>query len=186
MATVILFRGKAGTGKTTLSKELGRRLRLPVLHKDDIYDAAAGFVSEHQLRNRLCFDFLYRFLQTVMDARTAVILDFGFNQMDDARRLKSWIEERGGNLQSFLCVCSDESVWAERLAERSVNPQPNQLITDLSELKEHYKDAGTECLDGEIVLDTVLDKASLADRVESKVSRWGECDLQRIYRRHDF
>lgn len=58
MSKIILFRGKSGTGKWTLSNELGKRLKLPVLHKDDIYDSVAGFVPEHDLRNKICFDFL--------------------------------------------------------------------------------------------------------------------------------
>lgn len=58
MSKIILFRGKSGTGKWTLSIELGKRLKLPVLHKDDIYDSVAGFVPEDDLRNKICFDFL--------------------------------------------------------------------------------------------------------------------------------
>lgn len=138
MAKIILFRGKAGTGKTTLSNELAKRLQLPVLHKDDIYDSVSSFVSEHTLRNKICFDFLYRFLQNVIDANTDIILDFGLNNSEDVRKLKNWIVERGGELQIVHCICSDDSIWSERLSIRSLNPLPNQLITNLAELKKHY------------------------------------------------
>lgn len=39
MGTVYLFRGKAATGKTTLSSRLAQKLAIPVFRKDDITDA---------------------------------------------------------------------------------------------------------------------------------------------------
>lgn len=38
---VILFRGRAGVGKTTLSSALGKRLQIMVIHEDDIFDKVA-------------------------------------------------------------------------------------------------------------------------------------------------
>ncbi|WP_019637775.1 AAA family ATPase [Paenibacillus fonticola] len=169
MSIIILFRGKAGTGKSTLSDELGKRLHIPVLHKDDIYDSVAGYVSEHDLRNQICFEFLYRFLETIIHSKAAIILDFGLNHFHDAQKLKGWIENRGGELKVFHCICSDESIWSERLTDRSINPLPNQLITNLAELKKHYKDATTELLEGEIILDTVQDKEILVNQAESLI-----------------
>jgi adenylate kinase family enzyme len=166
VSRIILFRGKAGTGKSTLSNELGKRLALPVLHKDDIYDSIAEYVLEHNLKNKICFDFLYRFLQTVIDSDSTIILDYGFNNIADVQRLKSWIEERNGELKTVLCTCSDELIWSKRLAERSANPLPNQLITNLSELKEHYMNFKTEYLEGELILDTIETQSSLIDKVE--------------------
>ncbi|TLS52414.1 ATP-binding protein [Paenibacillus antri] len=167
MSKIILFRGMSGTGKTTLSNILGKRIHVPVLHKDDIYDAVAESVPGHEIRNKICFDFLFRFLQTVIDSSAVIILDFGLNHVDDVRNLRSWIEERGGTLLSFYCICSDESIWSERISDRCANPLPNQRITDLSDLKEHYKKVNTEKLEGEIVLDTIKEPESLIDQVES-------------------
>lgn len=165
MSTIILFLGKAGTGKTTLSNEFGKRLKVPVLHKDDIYDSIANDVSEQEERNRICFDFLYRFLHTVIATGADVILDYGFNQSDAVLKFKHWIEERGGKLMTLHCICSDESTWAQRLAERSQAPTANQLITDLAKLKEHNKQVRSEILDGEMVLDTVQPIDSLMEQV---------------------
>ncbi|MGG1516316.1 AAA family ATPase [Paenibacillus oryzisoli] len=115
----------------------------------------AGSVQEISVRNQICFDFLYRFLADVISAKAHVILDFGFNQVDDVLRLKSWVAERGGVLATIHCHCSDERVWAQRLAARSVNPLPNQRITDLETLQRHY-DAPDVHLAEELPVDTIL------------------------------
>lgn len=43
MAEVILLRGRPGVGKTTVSNGLQARLHIPIIRKDDIYDAVAGY-----------------------------------------------------------------------------------------------------------------------------------------------
>lgn len=167
MTKIILFRGRAGTGKSTLSNELAKRLNIPVLHKDDIYDSVAGFVPEHGARNKICFDFLYRFLENVIHSNAAIILDYGLNNIEDVRKLDMWITERGWELKTIHCICSDESTWSERLAKRSNDPLPNQLITNISELKEHYKNVGPEFFEGELILDTVISKETNVENIQS-------------------
>lgn len=167
MPKIILFRGRAGTGKSTLSNELAKRLNVPVLHKDDIYDSVAGFVPEHSSRNKICFEFLYRFLENVIDSNATIILDFGLNNNEDVKKLERWITERGGELKTIHCVCGDETTWSKRLAKRSINPLPNQIITNLSELKEHYKDLGPEFFEGELILDTVIPKDINVEKIHS-------------------
>ena len=92
-------------------------------------------------------------LESALACSATVIIDFGYNHLDDVLRLKSWIEQREGILTSILCTCSDETVWAHRLNERKTNPQPNQLITDLHKLKKHYSTINTELLEDELQLD---------------------------------
>lgn len=169
---IILFRGRAGTGKSTLSNELGRVLNIPVLHKDDIYDSVAGFVQEHSIRNRICFDILYRFLENVINSRASVILDFGLNNTDHLKDFQRWIEDKGGKLSTVHCFCSDESVWSQRLALRSVSPLPNQLITDLFELKAYYKDQPLQFLERELAVDTIKPKENLIDEIKSYLEVW--------------
>lgn len=99
MSKIILIRGKSGTGKSTLSNELSKRLKLVVLHKDDIYDASASVVQEHSSRNKLCFDFLFRLLQSVIDADSSIILDFGFNDNTGVLSLDQWVEGKRGRIK---------------------------------------------------------------------------------------
>lgn len=99
-----MFRGRAATGKTTLSNALARELQVTVLHKDDLYDAVAAHIGEHSVRNQICFDVLRRVLQSSLDHAVDIVIDFGHNHLDDAEQLKAWIEERGGELSAIAAA----------------------------------------------------------------------------------
>ncbi|HDX9578783.1 TPA: AAA family ATPase [Bacillus pseudomycoides] len=170
MTQVILFRGKMGTGKTTLSNAVGTQLHIPVIHKDDLYDSIADHITDHFIRNKICFDILFRLLESTLACKATIIIDFGYNHLDDVLKLKSWIEQREGILTSISCICSDESVWAHRLNERKTNPQPNQLITDLHELKQHYSTINTDLLEDELQLDCIEDIRVLTEKAIHYIS----------------
>ena len=57
MGTVDICRGKAETGKTTLSNMLAERLSIPVLRKDDIIDALkSSAISDRNIVNEVCYN----------------------------------------------------------------------------------------------------------------------------------
>ena len=156
MSKVILIRGKAGTGKSTLANALGRKLNVTILHKDDIYDTVAAFVNNHGDRNKICFDLLHKILISSLNSKVDIIIDFGYNNLDDVEKLKAWVKQHNGEWKSIICTC-DDKVWAERLNQRKLNPLPNQLLTDVEDLKKHYSNVRTGILEGELVLNTSLD-----------------------------
>lgn len=164
MTQVILFRGKICTGKTTISNSVGTQLHIPVIHKDDLYDSIAEHITDHFIRNKICFSILFRLLESTLACNATIIIDFGYNHLDDVLKLKSWVEQRKGILTSISCTCSDESVWARRLNERKTNPHPNQLITDLHELKQHYSTINTDLLADELQLDCIEDIHLLTEK----------------------
>ncbi|WP_256865340.1 AAA family ATPase [Paenibacillus sp. 32352] len=151
---MILVRGRPGVGKTAISNRLSKHLHLPILRKDDFYDAAALYVKEHEHRNKISYGILFQFLETNSKADGSWILDFPFNRQDEILRFRAWLEERGYLLFSVLCVCRDETVWADRLNQRKRSPLPNQLITDFAELKAYYGDLSILPLPEELVVDT--------------------------------
>jgi len=155
MAKVIVFRGKAGVGKTTISTEVGKKLNIQILRKDDIYDSIAGYINDHEMRNRACYDTLYKIIETNISNGIDVIVDAGFHYLSQALQFKTWVLSKNAIFVPLLCVCSDEEIWAERFNRRSINPQPNNLITDFEQLKLHYEELKTEPLENEIILDTV-------------------------------
>lgn len=156
MSNVIVIRGKAGSGKSTLANALGKKLNIMVLHKDDIYDTVSAFINDLTVRTKICFDILYKLLTSSLNCGVDIIIDFGYNNLDDVEKLKTWIMERDGKLKSILCIC-DDHIWAERLNQRKLKPLPNQILTDVEELMKHYSKMRTGILAEELVLDTTLD-----------------------------
>ena len=58
MSNIIIFRGKAATGKTFITNYLCKKLNIPVIRKDDIYDSLSMYNVEHSLNNSATYDIL--------------------------------------------------------------------------------------------------------------------------------
>ena len=152
---IILFRGRPGTGKTTLTHAFAERTHFAVLRKDDIYDPVSEYIKEHSDRNKASHGILYKILESNIHSGTTFILDFAFQNSNDYSIIKDWCAERNIEFKSVLVTCSDEKLWAERLERRAENPTPNQLITSFEGFKKHYGTMHLEAEVGELVVDTV-------------------------------
>lgn len=173
MEKVIVFRGKAGVGKTTISNEVGKKLNMPIIRKDDIYDSIASYVNNHENRNKACYATLYKILESNILNGLDVIVDAGFHCLDQILHFKTWVLNKNAIFVPLLCICSDEDIWAERFNKRSLNPRPNNLITDFEELKLHYKDLRTEPLKNEIILDTIYNIDILVENAIAEIKNKG-------------
>ena len=151
---IILFRGRPGSGKTTLSHVFAGKTHFPILRKDDFYDPISNYIEEHQKRNILSHDILYKILQSNIHTETTFILDFAFQTPADYSLIKNWCIEGEIEFKSILVTCSNEKVWADRFNKRAENPLPNQLITNFDELKKHYGTMEIGAEENELVVDT--------------------------------
>lgn len=170
MAKVILFRGKAGVGKTTLSSRVSKELSIPVVRKDDVYDSIAPYIENYEITNKACYDILYRIIETNLSNGIDIIVDAGFHDIDQVLQFKRWVKSKKGYFISILCICSNEEIWAERFNKRKLNLQPNNLITDFHKLKIHYKDLETELLENEIILDSIDDIYILIEKTCKEIN----------------
>lgn len=146
---------------------------MPVLRKDDIYDAAATYVEDHGIRNKISYDSLFKMLESNISSETSLILDYPFQRDEEVLNLQRWCKERNLQLVSVLVVCSDREIWKSRFNVRSQNPTPNQLITDLDELERHYGDLILKPLEDEIVIDTVESIEIILKQLATRVPREG-------------
>ncbi len=152
---LILFRGRPGTGKTTLSQAFAQRVNFPILRKDDVYDVTAEFITEHNARNKISYRALYKILESNTGNGSTFILDYPFQHPGDLDILRAWCADHKATLKSILVTCSDEKVWAQRLDERAKNPAPNQLITDFDSFKKLYGTMHLSPEADELCVDTV-------------------------------
>jgi predicted kinase len=162
---IILFRGRPGTGKTTLSSAFAKHTNFPILRKDDVYDSVVGFVNEHDIRNKISHRVLYNILESNLKNNCIFVLDYAFQYPGDLQIIRKWCDERGVVLKSILVTCSDEKLWAERLKMRADNPAPNQLLTDFESFKKLYGTMQLYPETGELFVDTVNQTEKVLEQV---------------------
>lgn len=156
MGTVYIFRGKAATGKTTLSNMLAEKLSIPVIRKDDVVDAlkTSKSIEKRSINNEVCYNILYQIIQTNLDLHADFILDIGLVDRNNAAAFFSQLDFQGNRLIKFFIDCSDEEEWKRRHLERLKNPLPHQSFQSMEHLMAHYKDADIKPFDDEYVIDS--------------------------------
>ncbi len=157
MSKIILFRGKAATGKSLITNILGEEVNIAIIRKDDIYDSLSMNNLEHSVINKISYDIMGKIIQTNVDADCDLILDISLSHNPYLEQFLSKIEFKGSKLYQFLCICSDDREWGDRLKSRFNNPKPNQLFKSVKEAEEHYKQYHIEPMKHEIVLDSAKD-----------------------------
>lgn len=156
MGNVYIFRGKAAAGKTTLSDMLAEALSVPVFRKDDIVDALkmSGDENKDIIRNDVCYNILYKMIQTNLDFRCDFIMDIALGDRNNARAFYDKLNFDGSKVFSFFIDCSDNGEWERRHSERLKNPKPHQSFKSVAHVIEHYAKFDINPMEGDYVLDT--------------------------------
>ncbi|TFZ63060.1 ATP-binding protein [Hymenobacter sp. UV11] len=164
---LILFRGRPGTGKTTLSTALAAQTNYPLLSKDSIHDALANILLDQSQLGQIAYTCLYATLAANSQQECTFILDYPFQTTADIRRLRAWCAAHTTTLYSVVVHCSQERVWAARFNQRALNPLPNQLITDFTGLKQHYGELNITLESGELLVDSLASIPEVLDQVNT-------------------
>jgi 2-phosphoglycerate kinase len=165
--TAILFRGLPGVGKTFISNAFAKKNNLIVLHKDDIHDAVAQHISDHDMISKISHDCLFKILESNKTTNSNIVIDFTFRKLEWINSFINWCGERSIRVVSILVVCSDRELWKSRFNKRADNPASNQLITDLDELEQHYGNLEIESIENEIIIDSVKPIDEILEMLEN-------------------
>jgi 2-phosphoglycerate kinase len=157
MGNVYIFRGKAGTGKTTLSDMLAKKLSIPVIRKDDIVDALkmTQTTDREPVNNSVCYNILYKVIQTNLNLNVDFIIDIGLGDRDNFKLFFDRLDFKDNKALTFVVICSDENEWRRRHEDRIKNPQPHQIFKSFDHVVEHYKTRDFTPFEHECVIDTV-------------------------------
>ena len=169
MPNIYFFRGKAATGKTTITDILSSKMNVPVLRKDDIFDVLSFYLEDNSYKNSISYDMLSKLIQTNINNNTYIIVDIGLSNTNGWKTFQSKLELKDCKVFTFLCDCSDLDIWLMRFKERLKNPTPNQFFNTLEELIEYYERSEIELLDNEYYVDSSDSIESIIRFIQEKV-----------------
>ncbi|AEY67125.1 AAA family ATPase [Clostridium sp. BNL1100] len=156
MSNIYFFRGKAATGKTTITDALSDKIKVSILRKDNIFDVISYYIDDNSLNNSITYDLLAKMIQTNINNCTDIIVDIGLSNTDSWNLFLSKIDFKNCRVFTFYCDCSDLDVWRNRLKDRFINPSPNQYFKTFEEVLSYYSKCKIELLEDEYYLDSLL------------------------------
>ncbi len=124
---LVAFAGEAGSGKSTLSRALGRRLRWPVVDKDDIKDILHGHTAESNA-GPLAYDAMFNVARRQLLLGLSVICDSPLT--GGAGHTARIAAGTGATLAVVACRCPDDTVWRDRINARTSLGLPGHHQTD--------------------------------------------------------
>jgi hypothetical protein len=118
----IIITGRAGAGKTTLSKKLGKRLCMPVISRDEVKE---GYVNTYGVKHdqlpsdtdRFVSNFFFDIVFQYLTNKVSLIIEAAFQHKVWEPRMPTFLELS----HPFMIVCSvDEEIAAERHLQRGL------------------------------------------------------------------
>jgi predicted kinase len=128
----IIITGRAGAGKTTLSRELGQQLWMPVISRDEIkegYVNTFGVKHDHLPSETDGFvsDFFFDVVCQYLAANVSVIIEAAFQHAVWKTRMPKIIELS----HPFMIICSvDEEIAAQRHLQRGLADPRREFYHD--------------------------------------------------------
>jgi predicted kinase len=118
----IIITGRAGAGKTTLSRKLGRRLWMPVISRDEIKE---GYVNTYGVKHDelpsetdgIVSNFFFDIVNQYLAGRVSIIIEAAFQHQVWEPRMPRILELAS----ALIIVCSvDEEIAAQRHLQRGL------------------------------------------------------------------
>lgn len=171
MNRILLFRGKAGTGKSFITNKLGKKLNISIIRKDDIFNGLLVDKVDYSLGNRLTYNILANIVQTNINSNCDLILDVGLYHYPYVKEFLSKLDLKDAKLYEFLCICSDDKEWDRRLKLRKDSSLASEVFTSIKEANEHYSKYVVEGNKDEIILDSVEDIETIIDKICNEINK---------------
>lgn len=124
---LIVMKGFAGSGKSTLSRALSTQLGWPVIDKDDVKDLLDG---QAQAAGSLAYEIMFNIARRQLLLGLNVICDSPLTGNISYARAQRIAVETHASLAILECTCSNESLWKQRIEGRKALQLPDHHQTD--------------------------------------------------------
>lgn len=151
---LIIFRGMAGCGKSTLAREVSHATGVPLVGKDDVFGVLVKDGLSVADCNRLSFDILADICGRALADKSTFIVEVALPHRAHMEIFVSRLNAEAGDIKILRCVCSDREEWRRRIEARIISPKPHEIFPSFEDMLEHYSKADTSMLEGEDVVDT--------------------------------
>jgi predicted kinase len=140
---LVIVTGQPGSGKTTLSQELGKLLYLPVISRDEIKEGYVNTfdVAHHKLpedTNKVATEIFFRIVDLLLSSNVSLIAEAAFQH-------KTWepeIAKLKNHADVFIIVCElDSETAATRHLRRGLS-DPNREFFHGDNRVTHFKKTG--------------------------------------------
>ena len=140
MGVVVQMHGEPGSGKSTVAREIGRRLGLVVLDKDLVKDAVMrGLGIDNAAAGPVAYEVFWAIARSVAQQGHSLIFDNPAYWPLVQERSRTIADEEGAAYVMIETVCPDRDALVERLATRqALSSQPTtpyrfDLVDGISE-----------------------------------------------------
>lgn len=124
---LIAMKGFAGSGKSALSRALGKQLGWPVIDKDDVKDLLDGHT---QAAGPLAYEIMFNIARRQLLQGLNVICDSPLTGSISYEHAQAIATETHASLGIIECQCSDMSLWEQRINARKALHLPAHHQTD--------------------------------------------------------
>ena len=124
---LIAMKGFASSGKSTLARALSKELGWPLIDKDDVRDLLDGHA---QAAGPLAYRIMFNIARRQLLQGFSVICDSPLTGSISYERAQIITRETRASLAVVECICSDETLWRQRIEGRKTLRLPAHHQTD--------------------------------------------------------
>jgi len=133
---LIAMKGHPGSGKSAVARALSRRLRIPLIDKDDIKDVLDGHVED---AGGLAYIAMFNVARRQLLQHLSVICDSPLSEIGGYTTACVVAHDTGARLLVIECICSSEAEWRRRIEQRAALRLPAHHVTTWEHLQDHLR-----------------------------------------------